>query len=190
MDDQPACGLAGGARCWRRVAKTFVKAFSRSLPVVVPSGFCATMVSHYLPGLAGVEPCDVWELSAFLDAPGAGLVRRNEGRKVACHGSCQMLRELGIHRQPRRLLGRSGAEIVLLPRPDLCCGFGGTFSVRRAEVSLAMADDRLAGVGAGRAEALVTADPGWLMHLRGRAERTGGPRIVHLATAPARGVDP
>jgi Fe-S oxidoreductase len=34
----------------------------------------------------------------------------------------------------------------------------------------------------------VTADPGCLMHLRGRAERTGGPPVVHLATALARGV--
>jgi Fe-S oxidoreductase len=37
-------------------------------------------------------------------------------------------------------------------------------------------------------EALVTADPGCLMQLRGRAERIGGPRVVHLATALAQGV--
>jgi L-lactate dehydrogenase complex protein LldE len=73
-------------------------------------------------------------------------------------------------------------------RPDLCCGFGGTFSVRQPEVSLAMADDKLAdAAGAG---VLVTADPGCLMHLRGRAERTGAPlKVVHLATALARGVN-
>jgi len=50
-----------------------------------------------------------------------------------------------------------------------------------------MADDKLAG--AADADALVTADPGCLMHLRGRAERAGSPvRVVHLATALARGV--
>ena len=54
-----------------------------------------------------------------------------------------MLRELRIADAPRRLLERSGAELVPLPRPDLCCGFGGTFSVRQPEVSLAMADDKL-----------------------------------------------
>jgi Fe-S oxidoreductase len=48
-----------------------------------------------------------------------------------------------------------------------------------------MADDKLGGVG--EADALVTADPGCLMHLRGRAERTGGARVVHLATALAEG---
>jgi L-lactate dehydrogenase complex protein LldE len=98
-----------------------------------------------------------------------------------------MLRELRIADAPRRLLQRSGAEVHDLPRPDLCCGFGGTFSTRQPEVSVAMADDKLAG--AARVVALVTADPGCLMQLSGRAARTGGPRVLHLATALARGVD-
>jgi L-lactate dehydrogenase complex protein LldE len=76
--------------------------------------------------------------------------------------------------------------VSALLRPDLCCGFGGTFSVRQPEISAAMADDKLAGAGA--VDALVTADPGCLMQLQGRAARTGGPRVVHLATALARGV--
>ena len=97
-----------------------------------------------------------------------------------------MFRELRIADAPRRLLERSGAELVPLPRPDLCCGFGGTFSVRQPEVSLAMADDKLAGASA--ADALVTADPGCLMHLRGRSEHEArGVPVVHLATALARG---
>jgi L-lactate dehydrogenase complex protein LldE len=98
-----------------------------------------------------------------------------------------MLRELGISSEPRRLLEASGAEVVALRRPDLCCGFGGTFAVRQPEVSVAMADDKLASVV--DADVLVTADPGCLMHLRGRAEKTGfDRRVVHLATALARGV--
>jgi L-lactate dehydrogenase complex protein LldE len=185
---QPAFN-AGHRRAARRVARTFARAFSRDAPIVTPSGSCATMAAHYLPELLGCEPFDVWELSAFLDAHGAELPRRNEGRRIAYHDSCHMLRELRIADAPRRLLERSGATLVPLPRPDLCCGFGGTFSVRLPEVSLAMADDKLAGAAGADAEALVTADPGCLMHLHGRAERTGArPRLVHLATALARGV--
>ncbi len=184
---QPAFN-AGHRAAARRVARTFVKAFSRSLPVVTPSGSCATMVSHYLPELVGTEPYDVWELSAFLVHAGYRPLPRNERRRIAYHDSCHMLRELRIADQPRRLLRGSGAELVPVERPDLCCGFGGTFSVRQPEVSLAMADDKL--VGAAPARAIVTADPGCLMHLRGRAERTGNPiRVVHLATALARGID-
>jgi L-lactate dehydrogenase complex protein LldE len=97
-----------------------------------------------------------------------------------------MLRDLGIQAPPRRLLELTGAHVQPLPRPDLCCGFGGTFSVRQPEVSCALADDKLAG--AGDVDALVTADPGCLMHLGGRSGSTGGPRVVHLATALARGI--
>ena len=110
----------------------------------------------------------------------------NAGRTLAYHDSCHMLRELGIADAPRRLLERTGATLVPLPRPDLCCGFGGTFAVRQPEISIAMADEKLAG--AASVDALVTADPGCLMHLRARAERTGGPPLVSLATALARGV--
>ena len=183
---QPAfnSGHRGAAR---RVARSFVRAFSPELPVVVPSGSCATMASRYLPELLGVEGYQVWELSAFLGSVGFRPLPRNAGRRVSYHDSCHMLRELGISAAPRRLLGASGAEVVALPRPDLCCGFGGTFSVRQPEVSVAMADDKLAGgVETGT---IVTADPGCLMHLRGRAEKVGSPvRVVHLATALARGV--
>jgi L-lactate dehydrogenase complex protein LldE len=187
--EQVCCGQpafnSGHRAAARRVAKTFVRAFSRDLPVVVPSGSCATMVAHYLPELLESEPYEVRELSAFLAGDGVELARVNEGRTLAYHDSCHMLRELRISEEPRRLLERSGARVVPLPRPDLCCGFGGTFSVRQPEISLAMADDKLGGVG--EADALVTADPGCLMHLRGRAERTGGPRVVHLATALTEG---
>jgi L-lactate dehydrogenase complex protein LldE len=183
---QPAYN-AGHRSAARRVANTFARAFAPDLPVVVPSGSCTTMLSHYLPELLGCEPHDVWELSAFLDEHSAEVPRRNDGQVVAYHDSCHMLRELRIADAPRRLLQRSGAEVRGLPRPDLCCGFGGTFSTRQPEVSVAMADDKLASaVGV---VALVTADPGCLLQLSGRAARTGGPRVLHLATALARGVD-
>jgi L-lactate dehydrogenase complex protein LldE len=183
---QPAFN-SGHRSAARRVARTFVKAFSHEAPVVLPSGSCTTMVAHYLPELLGVEPFDVWELSAFLDRVGFRPPARNAGQRVAYHDSCHMLRELRIADAPRRLLESSGAEVISLERPDLCCGFGGTFAVRQPEVSVAMADDKLGG--AAEVGTLVTADPGCLMHLAGRAERVGSAvRVVHLATALARGV--
>jgi len=169
------------------VARGFARAFRHDAPIVCPSGSCATMVAHYLPELVGTRPFEVWELSAFLDARGFAGAGRNDGRRLAYHDSCHMLRELGIRDAPRRLLERSGAELVEIQRPDLCCGFGGTFSVRQPEVSVAMADDKLGS--AAHADALVTSDPGCLMHLHGRRlARPSGPPVVHLATALARGV--
>jgi L-lactate dehydrogenase complex protein LldE len=93
-----------------------------------------------------------------------------------------MLRELRLAEQPRTLL-RAVADLRELPRGDRCCGFGGTFSVRYPDVATAMADDKLASAAAAGAETLVSADPGCIMHVEGRAARTGADvRVVHLAT--------
>jgi L-lactate dehydrogenase complex protein LldE len=180
---QPAYN-AGHRRAARRVARTVDRAFSREFPIVAPTGSCATMLTRHLPGLLDVEPYEVWELSAFLHHERVPVPRHNEGCEVSYHDSCHMLRELHIHEAPRALLRASGASLRELPR------FGGTFSVRQPEISLAMADDKLTGA----APVLVTSDPGCLMHLRGRAEAHATaspvPRIVHLASALARGVSP
>ena len=188
--DQICCGQpafnAGHRAAAKRVARSFARAFDPALPVVTPSGSCAAMVAHHLPELLDARPYRIHELSSFLDGAGLELPRVNEGRALAYHDSCHMLRELGIADAPRRLLERTGARLVALPRPDLCCGFGGTFSVRQPEISVAMADEKLAG--ARDADALVTADPGCLMHLNARRERTAAVPVVHLATALARGV--
>jgi L-lactate dehydrogenase complex protein LldE len=190
-EGQVCCGQpafnAGHRSAARRVARTFARAFRRDAPIVAPSGSCAAMARNHLPELLGEEPWEVHELSAFLDGRSAEISPVNAGRTLAYHDSCHMLRELGIFEAPRRLLERSGARLVPLDRPDLCCGFGGTFAVRQPEVSVAMADDKLAA--AAGAEALVTADPGCLMHLQGRAARTGAAvPVVHLATALQRGI--
>lgn len=181
----------------RRVARRTLRAVAGLDAVVVPSGSCAAMMRLHWPQLfagdrdaalaARVAP-RVFELSQYLvEELGAPPIGSQTGRAVAYHDSCHMLRELHVSAQPRRLLGGSGAELVPFARPDLCCGFGGTFSVRQPEVSVAMADEKLAGGEA--AGTIVTADPGCLMHLRGRAEKSGSPvRVVHLATALARGI--
>jgi L-lactate dehydrogenase complex protein LldE len=192
---QTCCGQpafnAGHRKAAARVARSFERAFSRELPVVCPSGSCATMLSHYLPELLAVEPFEVYELSMLLalDSTNKLTLARDGARRLAYHDSCHMLRELGVRDEPRGLLRAAGADVVELERPDLCCGFGGTFSVRQPEVSVAMADDKLADARRMGADVLVTADPGCLLHLRARAARTGGPRVVHLATALARGAD-
>src|SRR6185436_20203278 len=105
--------------------------------------------------------------------------------EVSYHDSCHMLRELRLHDQPRALLA-AVADLRELPRADRCCGFGGTFSVRYPDVSTAMADDKLATARAAGADTIVSADPGCIMHIEGRASRTGAPvRVVHLASVLA-----
>lgn len=178
----------------RRLARTMLDAFDGSEAVVSPSGSCTAMVRSYYPHLfhgrreearARALAARTYELSEYLvDVLG---VERIDGRwpgRVTYHDSCHGLRELGLTGQGRRLLsGVDGVELVEMARPDLCCGFGGTFSVRLPDVATAMADDKIGQVEATGADVVVAGDAGCLMHMAGRMSRRGSKvRPMHLAT--------
>ena len=84
-----------------------------------------------------------------------------------------MLRELRLAAEPAAVLETvEGLEVVPLAGAERCCGFGGTFCVRYPDLSVAMADSKLDEVEQVGVDALVSADPGCLMHLGGRLSRT------------------
>jgi L-lactate dehydrogenase complex protein LldE len=124
-----------------------------------------------------------YELTQYLvDELGrADLGARIEGT-VTVHDACHMLRTLGVTAAPRRLLEAAGATVLEMQEPETCCGFGGTFAATHAEISEAIADDKLAHAADTGADALVSCDLACLMHLEGRRRRTGvGPPARHLA---------
>lgn len=188
---QPAWN-SGFAADARRVARPTLRAMARAEAVVVPSGSCAAMMRLHWPHLfrgdrdeelARAVSGRVFELSQYLvDELGATALGSPLGRPVTYHDSCHMLRELRLHDQPRLLLG-AVAELHEMPRADRCCGFGGAFSVRYPDVSTAMADDKLASAEASGVRTVVSADPGCIMQIEGRAARSGASvEIVHLAS--------
>jgi L-lactate dehydrogenase complex protein LldE len=202
---QTCCGQppfnSGFVEDARRMGRTLLDAFEEAAAVVSPSGSCTAMVRVHFPRLfegtvdedrARALASKTYELSEFLvdvcRVPSRGSF---EGR-VTYHDSCHGLRELGLSGQGRALLeGIEGLSLIEMPRPDACCGFGGTFSVRLPEMAEAMADDKLEQVAATDADVLVAGDSGCLMHLAGRAARQQvGARPVHLAVllAEARGL--
>lgn len=179
------------------LARHFLDVFEPDpAPLVAPFGSCVHMVRHHYPRLFRDRPAELERARALaarthdfcsfvvdvLGVSDAGGRAPERGLKVAYHDECHMLRGLGERDQPRRLLaGVEGVELVSVPGDELCCGFGGTFSMKLPEVSAAMADERLDRVAAAGADALVTTDVGCMMHLEGRARRRGQPlRVLHL----------
>jgi L-lactate dehydrogenase complex protein LldE len=203
---QTCCGQpaynAGFPDPARRMGRTILDAFEGSEAVVAPSGSCAAMVKTSFPRLfAGTADEHravalaprVHEVSAFLvDVLGIDRLEGALHARVTYHDACHGLRELGLSSQGRGLLGGiEGLELVEMPRPDACCGFGGTFSVRLPEMATAMAEDKLRQADGTGADMVVTGDAGCLVHLDGLRSRAGiGPRPVHLAVllAEARGL--
>ena len=73
---------------------------------------------------------------------------------------------------PFRLLRNvSGLELLPLANLERCCGFGGTFSIKNAEVSTAMLDAKLIDVLATGADYCTALDNSCLMHLGGALHR-------------------
>jgi L-lactate dehydrogenase complex protein LldE len=110
-----------------------------------------------------------YELTEFLvDVLGVTDVGAYYPHTVTYHPTCHGLRSLGLGDRPRRLLQSvKGLELVELPGADECCGFGGTFAVKNADVSAAMGADKVRNAESTGAEVLCAADNSCLMHIGG-----------------------
>ena len=182
----------------RSVARHFLGVFEKEHfdYVVCPSGSCTTMVSHYFPFIFKDLPDErarsealggrVREFSDFLvnvmGASAKDLGAHHEARAVF-HTGCHQRRELGVLKEPRELLeGVEGLDLVGWEKEELCCGFGGTFSVKMPAISTAMADEKIKALDRSGADTLISGDSSCLMHLNGRLKRTGrDTRVLHLA---------
>ena len=190
---QPAWNSGADAQA-RAIARQVVDAFEGFDYVVAPSGSCAGMIkrhypevlkddAEYLPkarALAG----KTHELMSFLvRVRGMKNVDVQCDARLCYHDSCSNLREMGVRQEPRQLLTSvDGVSIHELSEPEVCCGFGGLFSVKYPEISERMADDKIADGEASGADMLVGGDLGCLLHLAGRMKRQGKTmRVRHAA---------
>jgi L-lactate dehydrogenase complex protein LldE len=179
----------------RQVAQHFIRIFEESdaEAIVSPSGSCTAMVHHF-PELF-VEDAEwldrakaiavrTYELSSFLvrvlkiDDVGASWSGR-----LTWHDACHGLRDLNLKTEPRSLIRKvRGVEFVELENADSCCGFGGTFSVKYPEISLAILDQKIEAIERASVQAVVSADASCLMQIGGRLSRKGSNvRVMHLA---------
>jgi L-lactate dehydrogenase complex protein LldE len=153
--------------------------------IVVPSGSCSAMFRVFSHELIGHQPVvdKVFEFSEFL-------VRFAEPEeldaafhaKIVYHDSCHQLRALREPDAPRRILRQvRGLHVLELPEA-VCCGFGGTFSMKMPELSGEMRSDKIEAILASGAEAVVSTDMGCLMHLSaGLKARQSTVRTLHIA---------
>jgi L-lactate dehydrogenase complex protein LldE len=193
-DAQTCCGQAalnsGYVEEASRLMRHWIEVFEPYDAVVSASGSCTATVHHQYPRVlpgpwstrAGELTDRTYELSQFVATYGKDLELKLDAT-VSFHDSCHMLRSLGERDAPREVLSRvEGLKLIELANPDTCCGFGGTFSTKFPEVSVSMGDQKLADATATGTQALVSADPGCLIHLAARAAATGrGVRAYHIA---------
>ena len=195
---QTCCGQpaynSGDRATTRDLAEGILDAFGGYDYVVVPSGSCGGMLKHHLPHLFDDDPnlrarADAlaertFELVSFLtDVMGVErLPTRHVAGPVTYHDSCSGLRELGIKEQPRRLLRAIGANVTEMADAEVCCGFGGTFCVKYADISVRMVSDKVRDIVATGAETVLAGDLGCLLNIAGRLQREGHrTKVRHVA---------
>ena len=103
---------------------------------------------------------------------------------VTYHDSCSGLRELGVQRQPRALIGKlPDVELTEMRDARQCCGFGGAFSIKYGDISAAIADEKCCNIRDSGADAVVLGDLGCMLNIEGRLRRTGDEktRVLHVA---------
>ena len=179
----------------RRLARRFIEIFEEGGAdyVVSPSGSCTAMAHHFHELFADDEAWRVraealaartYEFSSFLvGVLGVDDVGASYRGRVTWHDACHGLRDLGVREEPRRLLRNvRGAEFVELANADSCCGFGGTFSVKYPEISVAILDNKIDAIEKAGVRAVVSGDASCLMQIGGRLTRNNSSvRTMHLA---------
>ena len=196
--DQTCCGQplynSGFTHQAKQLARRVLTSFNGSQYMVVPSGSCSAMIKVFYLDLFHNEPTTlqqvqslaprVYEFSQFLvDVIGVHELDASYTGSATYHPSCHLLRELDVRDQPRNLLNAvEGLALKDLPQAEVCCGFGGTFSVKYPHISEAMLSDKIDSVHASGAETLVSCDMGCLMHIEGGLSRKDSRiRVRHLA---------
>ncbi len=188
---QTCCGQpaynSGDRQDAKEIAQQVIAAFETYPYIVVPSGSCAGMLCKHYPGLFDAESEPSWharasafaarvyELTAFLsDVLGVDFAGRALPRRVTYHDSCSCFREMGVAAQPRKLLqSMDGIAFVEMTDREICCGFGGTFSIKYPDISNAMVTQKADRVLETKADMLTGADLGCLMNIAGKLAREG-----------------
>ncbi len=189
--NQTCCGQpgfnSGDFKNSRKIARQVIGAFEHFDYVVVPSGSCAGMIArHYPTGLFGEDEAwgararrlaeKTYELTGFLTdvmafSPPEPLHDFSH-LHVTYHDSCSCLREMKVKSQPRELLKTlCNIDVDEMVDTDVCCGFGGSFSVKMPQVSAGVADKKIENAWATGADMMLAADMGCLLHLAGRLKR-------------------
>ena len=180
------------------MARRYVQAFGGYEAIVTPSASCASMVHEYYPTLAAEAGDEdlaravdeivprTHELSVLLTEVlnvDPRDINAYFPHRVTYHPTCHGLRMLKIGDAPYRLLRAvRGIDLVELPEAEACCGFGGTFAVKNAEVSAAICADKVAAIRQTQAEFVCATDNSCLMHIGGALSRQrSGVATMHLA---------
>ncbi len=202
--DQTCCGLPALMAAEEDTAKAVARQNIRAIPpqhydyILTLCASCASHLKHNYPKIFKQDadvPADLGEFadkiidfsSFFVNVLKVSPEAFNgTGKKVAYHSPCHLCRGLQVVDEPRQLIELAGHEYIPSKDEDVCCGFGGSYSVDFPEISSAILNKKLDNVEATDVKLLVTDCPGCVMQLRGGMDKRGGRiEVKHISEALA-----
>jgi iron-sulfur cluster protein len=117
----------------------------------------------------------------------AGRLTLKEGQhlaKITYHDSCHLKKTLKADREPRALLGKAGYELVEMFESDMCCGMGGSYSLKLPEISAPILRRKLTNIKNTGAQIVAMDCPGCAMQIRGGIDKDSdgaGVAVRHTA---------
>lgn len=155
----------------------FIGEFNNGNTVVIPAVSCAVMIKQYYPkifynssrhnDLKQLVPRTFEFADFFYNQLGIQKISMPYNADVTIHTSCSELRDYTPQNSTELILKSiDGVNVFPLPEADVCCGFGGSFSVKNPHISASMAADKIQNAINTGAQYLIANDPSCLMHLQ------------------------
>ncbi len=201
--EQSCCGqMAFNSGFWdeaKALGEKFLKDFPNDRAVVGPSASCTAYVrnsyeklfhntSNHLEFKRLIR--NIYELTDFLvNKLGVIDFGARFEHKVTFHDSCAGLREYNLKNEARMLLSKvKGISLVEMEERHVCCGFGGTFSIKNEAISVAMTEQKIQHAIDTEAEFIVSTDLSCLMQLQAYVNKYNIPiKTIHIADILASG---
>lgn len=95
--------------------------------------------------------------------------------KLTYHDSCHLKRTLNVFEEPRELLRKSGHEVVEMFESDMCCGMGGSYSLKLPEISAPILARKLKNIRETGTSLVAMDCPGCVMQIGGGFDKEGEP---------------
>jgi len=205
VENQTCCGQPAFNSGYRKelipIAERFIVLFKDKEYIIAPSGSCVSFVKCFYkeldinpklkPELEKLSKI-IFEFTEFLvDVLKIDSLGGEFNHKVTYHDSCHLLRELGVHDQPRKLIRSiKNINFVEMEKPDTCCGFGGTFSYKYEDVSVAMVERKCRYIEESGAEFCIGADSSCLMNIEGYLRKHNmKAKTMHIADLLAKSLN-
>jgi glycolate oxidase iron-sulfur subunit len=189
--EQGCCGAlmehAGREPAALDAARHLIEVFERNgvNVIAVNSGGCGSAMKEYAHLLrddpefaerAKVFAAKCRDVSELIAELGFETPVHPVQSKIAYHDPCHLQHAQGIRSQPRQLLNAiPGLELIELPESAICCGSAGIFNLTEPETARQLADRKAQHIINSGAQALVSANPGCLLHIASGLKRAGHP---------------